>query len=273
MSQTQDEAVIATNNDATNCKRFAVHVGYWQDKYIQFFAKLGERKAPEINRGYYARTKGISYLLEQFLEMTESNCQVISLGAGFDTLFWQLKEKDIAPKVFVEIDLNAVVDRKCFCIKSRKQLQEVFKPEDNLQIGKREVHSTCYHLLAADLRDVSMIDLQLNSIALDRSLPTIFIAECVLVYMEPEKSSALLDWAGKNFTTAVFLNYEQGRNCNLLGALVCPDLQSQRNRFLASSWQAANALTMEDVYRYLPRTEIERLILLYFSFNNGFNDF
>lgn len=31
--------------------RFAVQLGYWSDSYIQHFAKLGERKTPEINRG------------------------------------------------------------------------------------------------------------------------------------------------------------------------------------------------------------------------------
>lgn len=31
--------------------RYAVHRGYWKDDYIQYFAKVGERKAPEISRG------------------------------------------------------------------------------------------------------------------------------------------------------------------------------------------------------------------------------
>ena len=31
--------------------RFAVQLGYWSDSYIQHFAKLGDRKTPEINRG------------------------------------------------------------------------------------------------------------------------------------------------------------------------------------------------------------------------------
>lgn len=41
--------------------------------------------------GYYARVKSVKYLLDQFLHLTQSNCQVVSLGAGFDSLFWQLK--------------------------------------------------------------------------------------------------------------------------------------------------------------------------------------
>lgn len=64
-----DEAVQATNDDASECKRCAVQLGYWQDPYIQLFIKATERKAPEINRGYYARTMGVWYLLEKFLKV------------------------------------------------------------------------------------------------------------------------------------------------------------------------------------------------------------
>lgn len=39
-------------------------------------------------------------------------------------------------------------------------------------------------------------------------LPTLLIAECVLVYIEPNLSSQLINWAGKRFSTALFLNYE-----------------------------------------------------------------
>lgn len=41
------------------------------------------------------------------------------------------------------------------------------------------------------------------------SLPTVFITECVLIYMEPEHSAAIINWAGTNFKNAVFINYEQ----------------------------------------------------------------
>ena len=65
----EDDAVRATNDDAASCKRSAVQLGYWKDPYIQYFIRAGDRKAPEINRGYFARVKGIHVLLRQFLEV------------------------------------------------------------------------------------------------------------------------------------------------------------------------------------------------------------
>ena len=44
-----------------------------------------------LSAGYYARVKGMRMLLDQFLSQTSCNCQIINLGAGFDSLFWLLK--------------------------------------------------------------------------------------------------------------------------------------------------------------------------------------
>ena len=63
-----DGGVIATNDDAAQCKRFAVEKGYWKDPYIsQFVSKGRQSHAPEINIGYYARVKGLRVLLDKFL--------------------------------------------------------------------------------------------------------------------------------------------------------------------------------------------------------------
>lgn len=68
----EDEAIIATNTDATECKRCAVELGYWKDDYISYFARHTDRKAPEINRGYYARVRAMEIFIHQFLEVSGS---------------------------------------------------------------------------------------------------------------------------------------------------------------------------------------------------------
>lgn len=73
MDSSCDEAVIATNDDASECKRSAVRLGYWKDDFIGYFVKSPERKAPEINRGYFARVKGVEICIEKFLQVTVIN--------------------------------------------------------------------------------------------------------------------------------------------------------------------------------------------------------
>lgn len=61
-----DEGTQATNDDASECKRYAVQLGYWNDPFINYFIRQTTRKPPEINRGYYARVKGIENFINKF---------------------------------------------------------------------------------------------------------------------------------------------------------------------------------------------------------------
>ena len=57
--------------------------------------------------------------------MTKSECQVINLGAGSDTWYWNLVDEQRSPKkAWVEVDFGEVTAKKLYQIKSRKQLLE-----------------------------------------------------------------------------------------------------------------------------------------------------
>ena len=74
-----DEAVQATNDDASDCKRYAVQCGYWSDPFINFFVKQTNKKTPEINRGYYARVKGIEVFVDKFLKVSDRLMIILNL--------------------------------------------------------------------------------------------------------------------------------------------------------------------------------------------------
>ncbi|XP_066833738.1 leucine carboxyl methyltransferase 1 isoform X1 [Anser cygnoides] len=208
-----DEAVRGTCEDASVCKRFAVSVGYWEDPYIQCFVRQAkERKAPEINRGYYARVHGVSYLLKAFLKKTECNCQIVNLGAGMDTLFWRLKDENLLPRKYFEVDFPMIVARKIHNIKSKPPLSKPIIEShsgDSLLIDSHSLDSSRYSIVGADLRFSSDLEEKLKKHNLDIHLPTLLIAECVLVYMTPQQSANLLKWAASTFPVAMFINYEQ----------------------------------------------------------------
>ena len=94
--------------DATFCKRSAVHYGYWNDPYLEAMLPWsssnfgGEaRKAPEIHLGYFTRVRGLWTLIDRIVSLclqSDCNYQIINLGAGYDTLYWRLKES-VAGKV------------------------------------------------------------------------------------------------------------------------------------------------------------------------------
>ncbi|CAI9537551.1 unnamed protein product [Staurois parvus] len=283
-SDTADEAVRGTCDDASICKRFAVSVGYWKDPYIQYFVRQAkERKAPEINRGYYARVQGVGQLLRAFLKRTECNCQVINLGAGLDTTFWRLKDENLLPKKYFEVDFPAIVARKLYNIKSKPPLSKPIMEThngDSLLIDAHSLDSSRYSIIGADLRNLKDMEEKLKKVGMDPQLPTLLVAECVLVYMTPEKSANLLRWAADTFPTAMFVNYEQvnmadrfgqimvenlqRRQCNLAGVEACQSLQSQIDRLLSNGWEAADALDMIRVYGSLPQNDVARIEKLEF---------
>ncbi|XP_065098577.1 leucine carboxyl methyltransferase 1 [Paramisgurnus dabryanus] len=283
-SDTADEAVRATCDDASICKRFATSKGYWTDLYLQYFVRqIGERKAPEINRGYYARVKGVNNLLDDFLKKTQCHCQVVNFGAGLDTTFWRLKDENIMPKKYFEVDFPMIVARKIHNIKTKPPLSKPLietHSTDSLHLDAHSLDSDRYCIISADLRDLPTLEDKLRKFHINPELPTLFLSECVLVYMTSEQSSNLVRWISDTFPTAMFINYEQvnmddrfghimienlqRRQCNLAGVDVCQSLDSQKERFLSSGWESVNALDMMMVYSMLPQEDVARIEQLEF---------
>ncbi len=73
------------------------------------------------------------------------------------------------------------------------------------------VVSPRYCLLPADLRDVEALAAALEGAGFDPSLPTFVLSECVLVYMEPQHSAAVVRWLGATLRCAAMAIYEQVR--------------------------------------------------------------
>ncbi|XP_049858555.1 leucine carboxyl methyltransferase 1 isoform X1 [Schistocerca gregaria] len=276
MSQPGCEAVQATNDDASECKRCAVKLGYWDDPYISLFVRGTERKAPEINRGYFARTKGVGIFIDKFLKKCGGKCQLINLGSGFDTLYWRLKDSGQTVSNFIELDFPTVTARKCYLIKRNKTLLEKIHTEDGeVKLSATDLHAGNYHIVGVDLTNLSEVQSKLNEAEVNYSLPTLFLAECVLVYVEVPRVEELLSWIAKDFSSALFVNYEQvnmadkfgevmlsnlrSRGCLLAGVAMCQSLETQKKRFLNASWDGARAWDMVQIYSALPASERQRI--------------
>ncbi|CAD5116599.1 DgyrCDS5475 [Dimorphilus gyrociliatus] len=271
-----DEAVQFTNDDASCSKSFAIQRGYWNDPYILYFYKQTERKSPEISIGYYARVHSIRYLLKEFIKSVNRNCQIVSLGAGYDTTYWNLKDENLSPRSYIEVDFPNVTMKKCRAIKEQCDLLGKLQSEDDdIQLSKTEIHAFDYHLIAVDLREIKQLEQKLKACFIDKNLPTLFISECVLVYMDVDCSENLLKWIAKEFDKPAFINYEQvnmndrfgelmitnlrQRGTELQGVRACQNLQTQVDRFEQNGWNHVECMKMIDVYRNLPQVDTQRL--------------
>ncbi|XP_065575869.1 leucine carboxyl methyltransferase 1-like [Artemia franciscana] len=269
----KDLAIQATNDDATICKACAVNLGYWKDDFLQYFIKgKVSRKSPEINRGYYARVRAVYLAAKQFVKKFEKECQIVSIGCGFDTLFWRLKSEGWEPKSYVEVDFIDIVRKKISVLKKCPMLMSpLVASDDEICSDGKSLHSGLYHLVAADLRQVDQVSREMAGCKLSSSLPTLFIAECVLVYLKPAESLPLLKFLAGMFETCIFLNYEQinmgdrfgqimlenleVRGCPLAGVEVCMTKETHERRFEEAGWDKANVWTMNEVYHLFAASE------------------
>ena len=83
--------------------------------------------------------------------------------------------------------------------------------EGDVSFTQHDMHSKSYHIVAGDLRETSQLDTKLTECGLDRNLPTLFLSECVLVYLAADQSRNLLQWITGTFSSCFFINYEQVR--------------------------------------------------------------
>ncbi|PRW45066.1 tRNA wybutosine-synthesizing 4 [Chlorella sorokiniana] len=208
--------------------------------------------------------------------------QVLVLGAGYDTAYFQLAAAGIRADKYIEVDFLQVTQKKAAAIQQLPDLLELIGgPDAASSISPEEgrIVTDSYCLLPVDLREPGQLAAALEAAGLDPAAPTYVLSECVLVYMRPQHSREVVRWLAEHLHCAAMVVYEQinphdafgqqmllnleSRGCALLGIEATPSLDSQRQRFLECGWHRAETRSMDHVYSQCidpaDRRRIERL--------------
>ena len=130
-----------------------------------------------------------------------------------------------------------------------------------------------YAMCGCDLRDTNALNTALNDVAgLDPNVPTLFLSECCLAYLEAKEAAAVIDWAArwgrpacqKTIPLRAFFAYDPSltnsssrddpfgaqmmvnlkhRGCPLLGAHAVPGAGAHVARLKKNGWPRAGAAT------------------------------
>ncbi|RAL17075.1 protein C-terminal leucine carboxyl O-methyltransferase ppm1 [Aspergillus homomorphus CBS 101889] len=234
-SNPKDRVVQGTDNDASVSRLSAVNLGYLEDPFASALTPPGQetRRLPIINRGTYVRTTTIDHLLTHFFlpgAQTDTQTsatpsrkkQIISLGAGSDTRIFRLLTSHPSLHhhhhhhnnnlIYHELDFPTNTAAKVRAIRGSPLLQRALgitaaDPKSvTISPAADALHTPHYHLHPIDLRrlaalatSASEVDLETILPGLDRSLPTVLVSECCLMYLESEEARRVVD-----FFTGVF---------------------------------------------------------------------
>ncbi|XP_064185695.1 tRNA wybutosine-synthesizing protein 4 [Anguilla rostrata] len=266
----KDTAVQGTNDSSVVSKVSAAAQGYFLDDFLQSFVCKVSRRAPLINRGYYVRWKAVDHCVKQFLRVTE-DCprrQVLSLGAGFDSLYFRLHAEGALERVVVfEVDFPDVARRKAALINGSDHLKDSLKdwsPSPSPPTGPVTISSDQYRLLGVDVRAEGAVEEALSRAGLQWSAPTLLLSEVVLTYVDAQRSDAVIGWAARLFPQSLFVMYEQIRPDDPFGRVMqdhflklnstlnaishYPNTAAQRQRFLDRGWERCTCLDMNQFY-------------------------
>ncbi|XP_012504941.1 PREDICTED: tRNA wybutosine-synthesizing protein 4 [Propithecus coquereli] len=276
-------AVKSTNDSSALSKSSLAARGYVQDAFTVLLVPGAARRAPLIHRGYYVRARAVRHCVRAFLERTcvppnALRSQILSLGAGSDSLYFRLKTAGRLARAAVwEVDFPDVARRKAERISETPELCALTGPfEKGEPASALCFESSDYRILGLDLRQLERLDEALAAAGLDVVSPTLLLAEAVLTYLEPDSAAALIAWAAQRFPNAIFVIYEQMKPQDAFGQFMLqhfrqlnsplhgldhfPDVEAQRRRFLQAGWTACSAVDMNEFYRrFLPAEERRRM--------------
>eukprot|EP00928_Gymnodinium_smaydae_P087993 TRINITY_DN72153_c0_g1_i1.p1 TRINITY_DN72153_c0_g1~~TRINITY_DN72153_c0_g1_i1.p1 ORF type:complete len:429 (-),score=91.87 TRINITY_DN72153_c0_g1_i1:44-1234(-) len=288
-----DEAVQATHMDAALAKICCAKLSYFEDRYTEVLVR-GTRpppRSPLIHRGYYSRVTAMRSVVLRFLERCPvgQGVQIVNLGSGFDTTYFWLRDSPDRFRedlVYFEVDFAEVLTRKLSAIQKRENLlplldasskEEIVGPKLSASATK-ELRSPHYRFVSADLRFGGELADGLKDAGFRPDVPTLFLAECVLVYMQSVHGDSIIEWAASAVPDApsAIAVYEQtnpndrfgkmmvqnlmSRGCPLLSIHDYPTFDATRERYLSRGWDRCFIADMLRIYNtMLDQKDIERI--------------
>ncbi|KAJ3122593.1 Leucine carboxyl methyltransferase 1 [Nowakowskiella sp. JEL0407] len=263
-NESHEENVISTDTSALQAKVSAVSAGYLSDPFAVYFHKGRKiKQTPIFHRGTYTRTKSIGLLMQMFIENFSERCQIISLGAGSDTRYFNLlaTQPELLSNVhYYELDFHLSTIRKSLLIQKHKILP--FEYTTSSSSTQASIHSSTYSLIPFDLRNFSSFEF-LEQYGFDPKVPTMVLGECLFCYLSKDVGDLIIqkaqecdnvfvvsfDMLGEDDFAKVMVRNLKAKNIELPSLSHYTSVSSHVNRYISRGFNASSGLTMLEIYK------------------------
>lgn len=222
---------------------------------------------PLINRGTYTRIYAINSNIKAILNNTPKteNINIIILGSGFDTLYFNLKNEGHNNITVYELDYDKIISKKKKLIDQSNKLKPLIDEEH-------------YKLISCDITSISKLKKKLEeNIPQDKKDDlSIIICECILVYIDREKTVEILSTLYNKLKNSIILEFDligandgfgkemvmnlSTRNIQLKGFEGVPDIKAQIERLQEVGYKEVEFVDMKTVYnKFLSPEERNRI--------------
>lgn len=307
-----DEKTKTTALDAFSCKLSACKQGYITSPFtdamkshLETPAARFQKRSAMMHRGYYARVKSQEQTIEKFLEITSESAegrQIVFLGSGYDPLGIEIIQAHRRSLRIFEVDFPDVIRKKADIYRKVPSIYNLLVEvaQENSLFLAPAVPSSSFRKLAEEdspvLEDLGAVQLfgcdmrrvdalqglfQGSNSLFSPVAPTLFITECVLVYMTADESASLIsvfsDILLAPATPALWISYDMIHPEDIYGQMMlknlrragyllpgfeaCPTPDAQCRRFLSHiSWTEAHSQDMLFIYQnILDEAEKDRI--------------
>ena len=204
-------------------------------------------------------------------EYKDSKINIIILGSGFDTTYFNLMSEGYTNIEFYEFDYKEIINKKLKYISKAKPLLNIINKNKNN-----------YHLINCDITNKKLFTETLKNIKTQENDLTIVICECLLVYIEESVTIEMISCLTEKFSNIYLLEYDligpddpfgkemvdnlKTRDIYLKGFDDVKNINDQINRLKKLNFEDINIVDMYHVYfNVLPveeRKRIEKLELM-----------
>ncbi|NWS78803.1 TYW4 protein, partial [Crotophaga sulcirostris] len=223
------------------------------------------------HRGYYIRARAVDHCIRDFLLETQSHqrTQILSLGAGFDSLFFRLKDLGLLHRTVVyEVDFPGVARQKAALIRRTEELSALVG--DPGAEGPGMVSTG-----GAGCSEEANVAPTFQRCCISHGAGGPSVVEFLLRTL-PGRSDAVIQWAAERFSKPCFLLYEQMHpedpfghvmqrhfsrmNSALRSLAPYPDREAQQRRFLGKGWTACSIVDMNEFFTCCTPEEEQRRV-------------